>query len=58
MKQSPSTSELVDALRLCLSAMEMQEKRDAGEFHIPQSTAWAIWSEAKAAAAKFVAMDS
>jgi hypothetical protein len=39
--------ELLEALRSCLSAMDMQEKRETEEFHIPQHSAWHIWSEAK-----------
>jgi hypothetical protein len=27
--------------------MDMQEKRETEEFHIPQHSAWHIWSEAK-----------
>lgn len=42
------------ALRDCVEAMEMQERRETGEFHIPQPSAWAIWSVAKAEAMKFV----
>ncbi len=33
-----------------LSAMNMQEGRESGEFHIPPYTAKAIWDEAKEAA--------
>lgn len=37
-----------EAIKALLDAMEMQEKRETGEFHIPQKTARAIWDEAKA----------
>jgi len=30
-----------------LEAMDMQEKRETGEFHISQSNAIAIWEDAK-----------
>jgi hypothetical protein len=38
---------LASALQACLSAMYMQEKRETEEFHIPQRSAWQIWSDAK-----------
>lgn len=37
-----------------LSAMDMQEKRETEEFHIPQPSAWKIWSEAKAQAQQYL----
>ena len=38
------------ALRKLLDTMEMQEKRESGEFHIPQDVALGLWSDAKAEA--------
>ena len=38
------------ALTACLNAMEMQEKRERQVFHINQSTARHIWTQAKEAA--------
>ena len=37
-------------IRSLLETMEMQEKRESGEFHISQPNALAVWSEAKHAA--------
>lgn len=37
-----------EAIKALLNAMEMQEKRETGAFHIPQHTARPIWDEAKA----------
>lgn len=39
--------ELEEALRETLAAMEMQEGRELGEFHIPQASAKAAWDESK-----------
>jgi len=41
-----------DALSQCLSAMDMQEKREREEFHIPGETALCIWRDAQAAGRK------
>lgn len=38
---------LVEALKDALETMIMQEKRESGEFHIPQHTALKIWNESK-----------
>lgn len=38
---------LEEACIQLISAMEMQEKRETEEFHIPQASARAIWDEAK-----------
>ncbi len=38
---------MTKALNSVLSAMEMQEKRETGEFHIPAKTAEVIWETAK-----------
>jgi hypothetical protein len=40
------------AIRKLLGVMDMQEKRETEEFHIPQKTAWFMWNEAKELAAK------
>ena len=39
--------DILQALKNCLEAMEMQEKRETGEFHINNLTAVKIWNEAK-----------
>ena len=44
-------TKLEAAITQLVSAMEMQEGRELGEFHIPQPTAKHIWDEAKATAA-------
>jgi hypothetical protein len=36
-----------EAIRKMDSAMDMQEKRQSEEFHIPAPTAWVIWSAAR-----------
>ena len=38
---------LLEAGCRLVSAMEMQEEREAGNFHIPQPTAAVIWERAK-----------
>lgn len=47
---------LAEAAEGLLSAMEMQEKRETEEFHIPQETALFIWNEAKTAARAALAL--
>lgn len=37
-----------EAIRALIDAMEMQEGREAGEFHISQPVARGIWDDAKA----------
>ncbi len=39
--------DLLDALKAADDAMDMQEKREASEFHINGQTAWEIWSKAR-----------
>jgi hypothetical protein len=39
---------LQKAIRELLDAMDMQEKRETGEFHITQESAKYIWDSAKA----------
>ena len=38
---------LEHALKKCLGAMDMQEKRETGEFMIPPVVALVIWKKAK-----------
>jgi hypothetical protein len=35
------------AVRKLDAAMDMQEKRETEEFHIPAATMWVIWQEAR-----------
>lgn len=44
MKQMNESKRIIQKL---LEAMDMQEKRETGEFHISQSNAIAIWEDAK-----------
>lgn len=44
MKRMTKTKQIIQKL---LEAMDMQEKRETGEFHISQSNAIAIWEDAK-----------
>jgi len=46
--------EATEVVQELLSAMEMQEKRETGEFHITQPVAKQIWDEAKDKAVKFI----
>lgn len=41
-------------IKSLLSVMDMQEKRENEEFHIPQPTAWKMWSDAKEKAERFL----
>lgn len=43
MTNSPN---LLELLRKCVSAMEMQVGRETGDLHIPQPTAKKIWDDA------------
>ena len=40
--------DLLEALIRALDTMEMQERREREEFHIPQAVALGLWSDAKA----------
>ena len=48
-------NELAEALRKSDEAMDMQERRETGESHIPQTTARHIWDQARAGAKKALA---
>lgn len=48
-------AELRAALKGCLDAMDMQERRELGQFHIPQQTALPIWRKAQACARALIA---
>ena len=39
--------DLQDTMRELLGVMEMQEKRESEEFHIPQDVALLLWNKAK-----------
>ena len=45
--RSEEVARLREALELALATMEMQEKREAGIFHINQAAALEIWNDAK-----------
>lgn len=45
----------IEVIKKLLNAMDMQEKRESEEFHIPQKTAKAIWDEAKEDAIQYLA---
>lgn len=48
-KLAARIKELEAALRGCLSAMELQEKRDVGMLHLTVAAAWDIWDRARVA---------
>ena len=48
--------ELLEALKDCLSTMEMQERRDSGEFHISGDIFFGIWSSSKDKARAAIAL--
>lgn len=50
-------SELRDAVRLLLDVMDMQEKRESGEFHIPADSAKSVWDKAKQKAVDALSAD-
>ncbi len=47
-------NEANEVIRSLLEAMKMQEGREKEELHIPQLTAWVIWSEVKEKAEDFL----
>lgn len=51
LSRTPSTAlgEIRETIVRLLEAMEMQEKRESGEYHIPGETANALWQDAKEA---------
>lgn len=50
----PAEDVLISVIRKLDSAMAMQEGRESEEFHIPQPTANAIWTEARESAKPFL----
>ena len=47
MPKHADKSQLIKALQACLECMEIQERRESEEFHIPQKTFWPMWQKAK-----------